>query len=249
MPCDDIFTAIEDNHRTLWLSTRCGYAALRRAELDRWGEDNTSKLHVDVFDRFDGARPGTSAEPTQPSSTKSPDGRLWFANQVAVQMIDPNQLYTNRVLPPVHIEKLAADHKDYELGSEIDLPALTRDVEVDYSALSLSVPQKVLFRYRLEGRDNTWQDAVMRRQAFYTNLPPGQYRFRVIACNNSGMWNEAGAFLDFSIAPAYYQTNWFRALWAAAFLALLWAGLSSAGSATEERRKKVSAKQLRPCLP
>jgi PAS domain S-box-containing protein len=221
LPCDDIFTAIEDNHGTLWLSTRCGYASLRRSELDRWGKDITSKLHVDVFDRFDGARPGTSANPTQPSSTKSPDGRLWFANQVAVQMIDPNQLYRNPVPPPVHIERLVADHKDYELGNKVGLPALTRDVEIDYSALSVAVPQKVLIRYRLENRDNSWQDAGTRRQAFYTNLPPGKYRFRVIACNNSGTWNEEGAMLDFAIAPAYYQTNWFRALWAAAFLALL----------------------------
>jgi hypothetical protein len=84
------------------------------------------KLQVEVFDRFDGARPGTSAQATQPLSAKDPDGRLWFANQVVVQMINPNQFYTNRVPPPVHIEKLAADHKDYELGNQVGLPALTR---------------------------------------------------------------------------------------------------------------------------
>ena len=80
----------------------------------------------------------------------------------------------------------------------------------------------MLFRYKLEGWDRDWQDAGTRRQAFYSNLPPRNYRFRVMACNNSGVWNEAGSFLDFSIAPAYYQTNWFRALCAAAFLAVLW---------------------------
>ena len=77
-------------------------------------------------------------------------------------------------------------------------------------------------RYKLEGLDRDWQDVGNRRQAFYTNLPQRHYRFRVAACDNSGVWNEAGAFLDFSIAPAYYQTNWFRGLCAAAFLALLW---------------------------
>lgn len=221
LPCDEIFTAIEDNHGALWLSSRCGYAVVQRIELDRWREDDTRKLQVQVFDRLDGARPGTSGDPTQPVSTKRPDGTLWFANQVAVQMIDPNQLYTNRIPPPVHIEKLAADHKDYELGNEIGLPALTRDVEIDYTALSVAVPQKVLFRYRLEGRDNAWQDAGTRRQAFYTNLPHGKYRFRLTASNNSGVWSEAGTFLNFSIAPAYYQRNWFRALCVAVFLALL----------------------------
>jgi YXYXY domain-containing protein len=223
LPCDEIFTAIEDRHGALWLCSRCGYAALQRTERVCWREDNSRKLRVDVFDRFDGARTLLSGHATQPLSTKSSDGKLWFANQVTIQMIDPNQLYTNRVPPPVHIEKLVADHKDYELGNAIGLPALTRDVEIDYSALSVAVPQKVLFRYRLEGRDSAWQDAGTRRQAFYTNLPPRRYRFRVAACNNSGVWNEAGTSLDFAIAPAYYQTNWFRTLLAGAFLALLWA--------------------------
>ena len=90
------------------------------------------------------------------------------------------------------------------------LPALIRDLEIDYTALSLVAPEKVRFRYKLEGHDRDWQDAGTRRQAFYNNLPPRTYRFRVIASNNSGVWNEAGAFLDFSVAPAYYQTIWFR---------------------------------------
>src|SRR6202007_1106730 len=101
------------------------------------------------------------------------------------------------------------------------LPPLIRDLEVDYAALSLVVPEKVRCRYKLEGRDRDWQDVGNRRQAFYTDLPPRNYRFRVIACNNSGVWNETGTFFDFSIAPAYYQTTWFRVLLAIAFLMLL----------------------------
>ena len=101
------------------------------------------------------------------------------------------------------------------------LPARVRDLEIDYTALSLVAPEKVLFRYKLEGWDSDWQDAGTRRQAFYGNLPPRNYRFRVRASNNSGVWNEAGAFLDFSVAPAYYQTTWFRLSCGAAFLALL----------------------------
>ena len=99
-----------------------------------------------------------------------------------------------------------------------------RDLEIDYTALSLVAPEKV--RFRLQARRSAiadWQDAGNRRQAFYTESFPRNYRFRVIACNNSGVWNEEGATLDFAIAPAYYQTNWFRALCVAAFLALLWA--------------------------
>ncbi|WP_433974822.1 triple tyrosine motif-containing protein [Tunturiibacter lichenicola] len=78
------------------------------------------------------------------------------------------------------------------------------------------------FRYRLEGVDKDWQDAGTRREAFYDRLGPGKYRFRVIACNNDGVWNEDGAHLDFKIAPAWYQTTWFRLLYVAAFLAFLW---------------------------
>jgi len=109
------------------------------------------------------------------------------------------------------------------VGGRLPLPARVRDLQIDYTALSLVAPEKVLFRYKLEGLDSDWQDAANRRQAFYTNLPPRNYRFRVMACNNSGVWNEAGSFLEFAIAPAYYQTWWFRLSCVAAFLALLWA--------------------------
>jgi signal transduction histidine kinase len=102
------------------------------------------------------------------------------------------------------------------------LPPLVRDLEIDYTALSFVAPEKNRFRVKLEGWDRDWQDIGNRRQAFYNNLSPGNYRFRVIASNNSGVWNETGAFLDFSVAPAYYQTNWFRLSCLAAFVALLW---------------------------
>src|SRR5262249_44483640 len=119
------------------------------------------------------------------------------------------------------------DRKTYEVPSSasgrLSLPPLIRDLEIDYTALSLVAPEKVRFRYKLEGRDRDWQDAGTRRQAFYIDLRPRNYRFRVLACNNSGVWNEAGTLLDFSVAPAYYQTTWFRLSCLAAFLAVLWA--------------------------
>ena len=103
------------------------------------------------------------------------------------------------------------------------LPARTRDLQIDYTALSLTAPEKVHFKYKLEGQDPDWREVVNDREAQYSNLPPGPYRFRVIACNNSGVWNEQGDTLEFSIAPAYYQTNWFRVLCAVLVLVLLWA--------------------------
>jgi len=136
-------------------------------------------------------------------------------------MVDPRHLPFNKLPPPVQVEQVVADRTAYELASQVRLPPRVRDLRIDYTALSLVAPEKNAFRYKLEGRDSDWQEAGNRRQAFYTDLDPGDYRFRVIAANNSGVWNEEGATFDFSIAPAYWQTDWFRALCVLAFLALL----------------------------
>jgi signal transduction histidine kinase len=223
LPCDAIFSAIKDNNGDLWLYSQCGLVRLGRAELEKWRTHSDSSLNTEVFDRFDGASPHLAAQLIQPKASMTADGRLWFINNVAIQMIDPSQTYPNKVPPPVHIESVVADHKDYALGKRVRLPPLTRDVEIDYSGLSVAVPQKVHFRYELESRDTGWQEAGTRRQAFYTNLPPGDYRFRVTACNNNGVWNDAGAFLEFSIVPAFYQTAWFRLTCVGVFLVILWA--------------------------
>jgi signal transduction histidine kinase len=141
-----------------------------------------------------------------------------------VSVVDPRRLPFNRLPPPVRIEQVTADHKTYatqDAGGQPRLPPLVRTLTIDYTALSLVAPEKVKFRYKLEPRDRDWEDAGNRRQAFYNDLPPGSYRFCVTACNNSGVWNEAGAFLDFSIAPAYYQTTWFLVSGVVAFLASL----------------------------
>jgi signal transduction histidine kinase len=142
----------------------------------------------------------------------APDGKLWFTNGHVVQMIDPDQLYRNPRPPPVHIEQFVADGTSYPPTGAARLAPNPRNLEIDYTALSLSVPQKVQFRYLLEGHDKEWQGPVTRRQAFYTDLPPGNYRFRVVARNNSGVWNETGAVAAFSIAPTLYQTTWFKAV-------------------------------------
>jgi signal transduction histidine kinase len=146
------------------------------------------------------------------AAARSPDGRLWFANGVALQMIDPGHLTGNVLPPPVHVEQVVADRKNFSPRKDLRLPPLTRDLEIDYTALSFVVPQKVRFRYILEGRDAAWQEPGTRRQAFYSDLRAGRYRFRVIACNNDGVWNDVGATLDFIVTPAWYQTNWFRIL-------------------------------------
>jgi signal transduction histidine kinase len=232
---------IRDNDGSFWLNTACGLVRINRSELDGWAaavdkdgggknKDTKQAIHATVFDTSDGVR-SAGIGGFSPAVTRSSDGKLWFASLDGVSVVDPRHLPFNKLPPPVHVEQITADRKTYDAALDgigdgngrLRLPPLIRDLEVDYTALSLVAPEKMRFRYKLEGRDSDWQDAGNRRQAFYTDLPPRNYRFRVLACNNSGVWNETGGFLDFSVAPAYYQTNWFRALCAAAFLALLWA--------------------------
>jgi PAS domain S-box-containing protein len=221
LPCDLIYSLISDRKATLWLYAACGVIAIPNAELQRWWQSPEATVKSRLFDVFDGARPMST--PFQPNASQSPDGRLWFANQNVVQMIDPAHLDNNPIPPPVHVEEIIADRKNYEPRDGLRLPPLTRDLEIDYTALSFVAPQKVRFRYKLESHDSEWQDPGTRRQAFYANLRPGNYRFRVIACNNDGVCNEEGATLVFTVAPAWYQTWWFRGVSLAVFLALLWA--------------------------
>ena len=207
LPCDAVAGAVRDREAALWLYTRCGVIAIENAELDRWLTQPDTAIRHRVFDVLDGAMPQTST--FQPGVSKSPDGRLWFVNDAVVQMVNPGMLRMNTVVPPVHIEGLRADRKDYPAGSVAQLAARSRDIEISYTALSFAVPEKVRFRYRLDGRDQQWNDAGTRRQAYYSDLPPGEYRFQVTASNNDGVWNEQGAMLTFVIAPAYYETTWF----------------------------------------
>jgi signal transduction histidine kinase len=139
-----------------------------------------------------------------------------------VSVLDPHHLAFNELPPPVHIEQVTADDKSYDATNGLRLPARLRDLSIDYTALSLVAPEKVRFRYMLEGQDADWKEVVNDRQVQYSNLPPRPYRFRVTASNNSGVWNDTGATLEFSIAPAYYQTPWFAALLVIATAALLW---------------------------
>jgi PAS domain S-box-containing protein len=220
LPCDVIYALISDRKATLWLYAACGLIAIPNAELQRWWKSPDATVESRLLDVFDGAQPMST--PFRPNASQSPDGRLWFANQNFVQMIDPDRLDSNPILPPVHVEEIIADHKGYTPRDGLRLPALTRDLEIAYTALSFVAPQKVRFRYKLEGHDSEWQDPGTRRQAFYSDLRPGDYRFRVIASNNDGVWNEEGATLAFSVAAAWFQTWWFRAVSLAFFLALLW---------------------------
>jgi signal transduction histidine kinase/ligand-binding sensor domain-containing protein len=230
LPCDTVHWVIQDNDHSFWLYASCGLVRITRPELDAWtaavdqNKDTKRTIQVTVFGSSDGVRSLAAGGHYSPQVARTSDGRIWFLPWDGVSIVDPRHLPFNKLPPPVHVEQVIADRKTYDATTQMRLPPLVRDLEIDYTALSLVAPEKIRFRYKLENWDRDWQDAGNRRQAVYGNLSPGNYRFRVMACNNSGVWNEAGTFLDFSVAPAYYQTLWFRLSCVFVFLALL-AGL------------------------
>jgi len=218
LPCDAVHWMMEDDDHAFWLSTTCGLVRIARSELDAWANDPKRIAQLTVLDNSDGVISRQNAG----GVAKSKDGKLWFATPSGVGVVDPRHLPFNNLPPPVHIEQITADRKTHDAIPRLRLPALTRDLEIDYTALSLVAPEKNRFRVKLEGRDPDWKDVGNERKAFYNDLPPRNYRFRVMASNNNGVWNEAGDSFDFCIDPAYYQTRWFQASCAAVFLALLW---------------------------
>jgi signal transduction histidine kinase/ligand-binding sensor domain-containing protein len=217
LPCNSINTLIFDNHRSLWLYAQSGLIKIDHSELERWWRQPDLQVKTTVFDAMDGFQGGPSS--FRPAATKSSDGRLWFVNGNVVQTINPDHVYLNELPPPVHIEQVIADAKNYSPENSMRLAKLCRNIEVKYTALSFVEPQRVRFRYKLDGYDTDWQEAGTRRSAFYTNLRPGTYKFLVTASNNSGVWNQQGAALTLVVPPAWYQTTWIR------LLALLLLGL------------------------
>ena len=169
--------------------------------------------------------PGFSGEIVPaPSLIQSPDGWIWFATTKGIAGLNPSTLasYRSSTPPPVVVTSILSDGTSYQNLTDIRLPAYTKSLEIDYTALSFSIPERVKFRYKLEGVDEVWEDAGTRRQAFYNDLTPGRHRFQVMASNNDGVWNEAGATLQFTVAPAFYQTWWFRILLATAAGLIAW---------------------------
>jgi signal transduction histidine kinase/ligand-binding sensor domain-containing protein len=222
LPCNRLLTPIKDRHGSLWLQADCGLLEADALELQKWRQNPESRISFTVFNALDGAHPGSTII-LQPRMSLAPDGKVWYASGHTIQVIDPDQVYKNLLPPPVYVDQLIADNRPFQTAGQPRLPPNTHNLEIDYTGLSFSVPQKVQFRYLLEGHDKSWQGPVARRQAFYTDLAPGNYRFHVVACNNSGVWNDIGAESVFVVEPAFYQTLWFKALMAVAIVGVLWA--------------------------
>ncbi len=223
---DDAFVGISGIVETaagdLWLNASKGVVHVSAGDVRLALEGGMRNVRYRLFDQLDGL-PGTAPQhKPYPTAAEGSDGRIWFATSGGAAWIDPARLATNPVSPPVTIRSLVTESTSYETSAPVVLPAGTTSLRIDYTALCLSYPERVRFRYELEGVDDDWQDSDTRRQAFYNSLGPGTYTFRVVACNEDGVWNEEGATLVFRIVPTVYQTLWFFLLCVAAGLVAVW---------------------------
>jgi signal transduction histidine kinase/ligand-binding sensor domain-containing protein len=207
----------------LWLSATPGIVHIPESEVQTAVQHPEHQVNYEVYDTIsDLPEPLFGVGVYILGVIQSSDGLLWFPTRSGVAHLDPRHLFRNPLPPPLAIRSVIADGKSYSAFTVATLPPLTKNLRIDYDALSLSIPERVKFRYQLQGWDKNWQDAGVRREAFYTNLGPGLYRFHVIACNNDGVWNDNGATWTFTIAPAFYQTTWFALLCASAAMGLAW---------------------------
>jgi ligand-binding sensor domain-containing protein/signal transduction histidine kinase len=212
-----IYGMLEDASGHLWMSSKSGIFRVSLAQLNGGGLPA-----VNAYGTADGMNIRECSGEGHPAAWKLADGSLWFATLDGVSSVEPEQLPENRVPPPVALEKILVDDHPRPLSLDQQLivrPGANR-LEFQYAGLSFVAPQKVRYRYQLQGFDHGWIDAGARRAAFYTNLPPGSYRFRVLAANNDGVWNLTGASFGLRMMPHFYQTWWFYSALALALLLL-----------------------------
>ena len=209
----------------LWLSAGSGVVHIPASEIDTVIQHPEHKVTFDLFDLVsDLPEPTQRGEVYSSGAIQADDGSIWFAIRSGAVRVDPSHIYKNPLPPPVSIRSVIADGKVYSTFSDLKFPALTNNLRIEYAAPSLSIPERARFRYKLDGWDKSWHEVESRREAFFTHLQPGKYLLRVIASNNDGVWNQKGATLAFTVAPAWFQTVWFRSLCGAIVILLLWAG-------------------------
>jgi len=206
----------------LWLNGLGGIIHIRPTEIVEAVRNPAYQVGSERFGRREGLPGLPSQLGRMPTTIEGTDGRLWFSVNNGVVWIDPTRASNKIPSPPVTIESLSADDRGYRLDAPIRLPAHTSSVQISYAAVSLSDPEAIHFRYKLRETDHDWHESATSNVSYY-NLPPGSYHFVVNASDTNGLWSDHTATAEFLVLPAFYQTNWFRALCAGAFLVLLWA--------------------------
>ena len=237
---DWIEQIVQDDYGFLWLGSNDGLMRVNLQELNDCVSRLSAFVHCTVFRRDEGLILPNSGTGFQPSALKASDGKLWFASDAGIAIIDPSEVRTQRLSPAVHIEEVLADESllaIYQNAVEKPIPAGSHRIEFHYTGLDSSAPALVRFRHKLEGFDADWVNAGTRREAVYTRLPPGDYRFRVLAANNQGTWNEEGASLAFSVLPRFWQTLTFQIT--APILSVFLTGLIVWGLISSKHRHEI----------
>lgn len=219
---DVVYRILEDGRNNLWLSCRKGIFHIGKKELDEFAKGMIASIAPVAYGTADGMMTRECSGGGDPAGWRGSDGKLWFPTIKGVAMIDPERIKTNSHAPPVVIEQIRIDDKSFAPSERIELPAGTTRFDLYYTAPSFVAPEKVRFKYKLEGFDEDWVDSGTRRIAYYTNLRPGSYTFRVIASNNDGVWNQTGAAFALYLKPYFYQTYWFYAVCVLALAILAW---------------------------
>src|SRR3984893_10546666 len=206
----------------LWLNQASGVVHIAADEVEHARKDAHHQASYELLNYLDGLVSSPEQLRPLPTAVESSDGRIYFVTRGSVVWVDPANIARNTLSPPVWIRSVSVDTRLYDNLETLEFPTHAQNIEINYTAPSLLVPQRVRFRYKLEGFDQEWHEAGTRRQAFYSKLPPGTYTFRVKASNNDGLWSEAGASFVFTIPPSFTQSVLFKALCAVAVFGLLW---------------------------
>ncbi len=211
LPGNRVLWLHPDGSDWLWLGFSTGIARVRRSDLQRTDAATPGKVRCDFYD-FEEGLLANPVRLSQAAASQDSEGKLWATTSAGMAIIDSRHMQKNNVPPNVLIERVVTGNRDMAVDSSLQFPPLTKNLEIDYNGVSLAAPRRLTFRYELEGYDKQWQDAGNRRQAFYTNMQPGAYRFHVLAANSDGVWNDKGAEFDFAIKPAFQQTALFKVL-------------------------------------
>ena len=222
LPDDVVYGMLEDRQNGLWLSSNKGIFRVDKKDLNDFADGTIASISPVLYGPADGMITRECSGGGHPADWRSADGKLWFSTIKGLAMIDPEKIRLNDQPPPVAIEQIRVDDQSIAPAQTIELAPGKSRLDFYYTALSFAAPEKVKFKYKLEGFDHDWVDGGTRRVAYYTNLRPGRYRFRVIASNNDGLWSPTGAAFDLYLKPHFYQTYWFYVLCALVSAILAW---------------------------
>lgn len=218
---DNVVQILEDDRENLWFSCNQGLFRVSKQELNAYAAGTQDKITSIVYDQADGLKSKEFNGGVQPAGWKSRDGRLWFPSSKGVAMIDPNNMLLNPFPPRLVLERVIIDDHDAPLEGNIEFPPGENKIEFHYAGMSFISPEKVRYKYKLEGEDEGWVDAGDRRAAYYTNLEPGYYTFRVIAINNDNVESREAVSYSFYMKPFFYQTGWFYVISVVVFVLLV----------------------------